>query len=144
MARNSHSPNFDATLEVLRAHSFDVTPYAGVAGGMMVSKHGGAAVLVAGTDAPAAFAVHPGVLVGREIARLMDRGYQKFIHSSRCEVPATASQLRALHRFSEELNQLIGAIGFYNNSLGTTSDLYQYDRLKGREVVQPVAQPKEH
>jgi hypothetical protein len=26
----------------------------------------------------------------------------------------------------------------YNESLGTTSDLYQYDRLKGREAAQPA------
>ena len=110
----------------------------------MVSKQGVAAVLVAGTADSVAFAVHPGVLVGREIARLMDRGYQKFIRSSQFEIPATASQLHALHHFSEELNQLVGAISFYNNSLGTTSDLYQYDRLKGRESAQSAEQPKEH
>jgi hypothetical protein len=33
---------------------------------------------------------------------------------------------------------LTGAINFYNESLGTTSDLYVYDRLKGREAAQPA------
>ena len=37
-----------------------------------------------------------------------------------------------------QLKQLTGSISLYNESLGTTSDLYEYDRLKGREVPQPA------
>lgn len=139
MNRKSRNPNFKQTLETLRAHSFDVAPWAEVAGGMLVSKHGVGAVLVAATDkeAPAAFAVRPGALVGGRVARLLDRGYQKFIKTPQFELPATASQLQAIHLFTEELKQLTGAINLYNESLGTTSDLYVYDRLRGREAAQP-------
>jgi hypothetical protein len=107
-----------------------------------VSKHGAAAVLVAAQseDAPAAFAVRPGVLVKGEVARLLDRGYQKFIKTSQFELPASASQLQGIHTFSEELKQLTGAISLYNESLGTTSDLYEYDRLKGREAAEPAVE----
>jgi hypothetical protein len=138
VSRKLRNPNFEQTLEALRAHAFDVTPSAEVAGGVLVSKHGAGAVLVAAADneALAAFAVHPGALVGGQVARLLDRGYQKFIKTSQFEIPATASQLQAIHLFSEELKQLTGAINLYNESLGTTSDLYVYDRLKGREAVQ--------
>jgi hypothetical protein len=140
MARKSHNPNFDQTLETLRAHGFDVAPYAGVAGGVLVSKYGAAAVLVAAqaADTPAALAVRPGALVKGEVARLLDRGYQKFIRTSQFELPASASQLQAIHLFSEELKLLTGSISLYNESLGTTSDLYEYDRLKGREAVEPA------
>jgi hypothetical protein len=131
------NPNFDQTLELLRAHSFDVAPFAGVAGGVLVSKYGAGAILVPVKGAPAAFAEHPGILVRGEVARLLDRGYQKFIMTSQFELPATASQLQAIHLFSEELKLLTGAISLYNQSLGTTSDLYEYDRLKGREAPQP-------
>jgi hypothetical protein len=133
-------PSFDQTLELLRAHEFDVVPYAGVAGGVLASKHGAGAVLVAAPgnpDAAVALAVHPGVMVDGEVARLLDRGYQKFIKTSQCEHPASASQLQAIHAFSEELKQLTGAISLYNESLGTTSDAYRYDRLMGREDAQP-------
>jgi hypothetical protein len=125
-------------LELLRAHSFDVSPWAEVAGGVLVTKYGAGAVLVAAADkaAPVAYAVHPGVLVGGLVGRLLDRGHQKFIQTPQFELPATASQLHAIHRFSEELMQLTGDIDLYNTSLGTTSDLYLYDRLKGREAVQ--------
>ncbi len=68
-----------------------------------------------------------------EVARLLDRGYQKFIKTHQYELPATASQLHAIHTFSEELTKLIGGESLYNQSLGTTSDVYEYDRLRGRE-----------
>jgi hypothetical protein len=141
MKKRSIHPNFDQTLERLRSHGFSVTPHPGVNGGMLVSKHGAGAVLAPARrsddadDASAAFAVHPGILVGGEVGRLLDRGYQKFIKTSKYELPATASQLQAIHAFSEELTQLIGAISLYNESLGTTSDVYRYDRLKGREAA---------
>jgi hypothetical protein len=148
MKRKSAHPNFDQTLELLRAHAFNVAPYSGVAGGVLVSKHGAGAVLVAAPrskdpDDPAvAFAVHPGIMVRDEVALLLDRGYQKFLKTSKYELPASAQQLQAIHAFSEELKQLTGAISLYNESLGTTSDVYQYDRLMGRETPQPEpAQP---
>ena len=72
-----------------------------------------------------------------EVGRLLDRGYQKFIKSSQFEFPATAIQLQTIHTFSEEVRLLIGAVSLYNESLGTTSDVYRYDRLKGREAADP-------
>ena len=142
MKRNSSHPDFEQTLEQLRGHGFEVAPFEAAAGAMLVTKHGVGAVLVAGKDAPAAFAVSPGVLVKGEVGRLLDRGYQKFIKSSQYELPATAQQLQAVHAFSEELKQLTGATSLYNEALGTTSDVYRYDRLKGREADDPEpAQP---
>jgi hypothetical protein len=140
VSRKTRNPNFEQTLETLRAHSFDVTMSGEVPGGVLVSKHGAGAVLVAAADkeSPAAFAVRPGALVGSQVARLLDRGYQKFIKTPQFELPAAASQLQAIHLFTEELKQLTGAINLYNESLGTTSDLYRYDRLKGREAAQPA------
>lgn len=138
MSRKALSPNFDQTLETLRTHGFEVAPYTGAEGGTLVSKDGMGAVLIGVKDAPA-LAVHPGVLVRGEVARLLDRGYQKFIKTSQYELPATAFQLQAIHAFSEELKQLTGSVSLYNEALGTTSDLYEYDRLKGRETEEPAA-----
>jgi hypothetical protein len=142
MARKLPQPNFDQILEALRARSFNVAPYTAVAGSVMVAKDGVGAILVPGKTEIVAFAVHPGILVRGEVARLLDRGYQKFLKSSQFELPATAAQLHAIHTFTEELNQVTGGTSLYNESLGTTSDLYQYDRLQGREEPQaPPAQP---
>lgn len=150
MARKKRDRNFEEMLEELRDHGFAVTPYAGAPGGMQAAKDGVAAVLVPGvTDdrwesGGARLAVTPGLLVRGEIARLVDRGYQKFLKTSQFELPATAAQLHAIHAFTEELNQLTGALGLYNEALGTTSDLYLYDRLKGREAEAGSAgRPKE-
>ena len=140
MSRKSRKPNFDQTLAKLRAHAFNVESSTEVARGVLVTKYGAGAVLSAAADkaAPVGYAVHPGVLVGGRVARLLDRGHQKFIQTPQLELPASASQLHAIHRFSEELKQVTGDIDLYNESLGTTSDLYLYDRLKGRETVQPT------
>jgi len=146
MRRKPLHPSFEQALQSLRAHGFEVTPYASVTGGLLVSKHGVGAALTAApqskgeANAAAAFAVPPGVLIKGEVTRLLDRGYQKFIRSSQYELPASATQLQAIHAFSEELRQLTGATSLYNESLGTTSDVYRYDRLTGREAAQPEPQ----
>jgi hypothetical protein len=132
--KKARKPNFEQIIVTLRAHGFDVAPSTEFAG-VLVSKHGAAAVLTA--TAPVSFAVSPGVLVGGRVARLLDRGHQKFIKTPQLELPATASHLHAIHQFSEELKLLTGDIDLYNESLGTTSDVYLYDRLKGREGIQP-------
>jgi hypothetical protein len=139
MARKSRNPNFDQALENLRAHSFDVALYPGVAAAKLVSKYGAGAVLVPGKVAPVEFWERPGAVFGGQVARLLDRGYQKFLKTAKYEFPATAAQLQAIHLFSEELSQLIGTVSLYNEGLGTTSDVYEYDRLKGREVGEPAS-----
>jgi hypothetical protein len=139
MKKKASHPGFEEILDRLRAHGFEISPFAEVAGGMLVTKHGAGAVLVAAKDAPAAFAVSPGILVKGEVGRLLDRGYQKFIKTHQYEIPASATQLQAIHAFSEELKQVSGAISLYNESLGTTSDVYEYDRLRGREQAEPPA-----
>jgi len=146
MARKEKQANFSEMLDALRGRGFEVSGSKAAPNAMQVAKNGVAAVLVPGvTDdrwesGGARLAVTPGIVVRGEIARLLDRGYQKFIKTSQYELPATAVQLQEIHAFTEELNQVTGALGLYNESLGTTSDLYQYDRLKGREAPEAKAQ----
>ena len=104
-------PTFDQALEALRTHGFAVAPFPGIPNGQLVSKSGVAAVLVPARNeysGSAAFAEHPGILVGGQVARLLDRGYQKFIKTSQYELPASAAELHAIHAFTEELTQLTG------------------------------------
>jgi len=147
MARKTKGPTLGQIQDALRAHSFEVTEAKGT---VRVAKYGCAAVLVpskavgeelgtsTGTDTVVAYLERPGAVVGGEISRLLDRGYQKFLKTSQYEMPATASQLRSIHQFTEELTQVTGGVSLYNEALGTTSDLYQYDRVKGREALQPA------
>jgi hypothetical protein len=150
MKRKLNHRDFEQTLNVLRAHGFEVTPHSETKGGVLVTKHGSGAVLTPAAKskdpnaASAAVAVPPGVMLKDEVGRLLDRGYQKFIRFPQYELPASAQQLQGIHAFSEELKQLTGATSLYNESLGTTSDVYRYDRLVGREAMQPEpAQPWE-
>jgi len=139
MAKRPRPRNFDEVLSVLGNEKFDVAPALEganrAAGARRVSKYGVAAEIAPSTqpDALARLLARPGWLLGGEIARLTDRGYQKFLKTSKLEIPATAEILRAIHSFSEELKEAIGSLSLYNESLGTTSDRYVYDRVAGRE-----------
>lgn len=137
MAKKTRQPSFDDILATLRGYKFDVAPAPTVAKpvqAFQVSKHGCATVLIAGTATPAAALVKPGVVIGGEIGFVLDRGYQKFIKTPSTERAATADQLKALHRFTEELRQATGSVTLYNEAMGTVSDEYWYDRVKGRNL----------
>jgi len=131
---------FDEILAELRAHKFDVRALAGVANEVLVEKNGVGAILKKSADGKtASLTANPGFLLGGEISRLLDKGNQKFLKTSKLEIPATADHLRAVHKFSEELRERAQTESLYNESLGTVSDVYLYDRVKGREhAVEPV------
>jgi hypothetical protein len=137
MAKKIAIPNFTDALATLAGHQFDVSSARdGAAAGIkafQVRKYGCAAEIAAAPDGTTLVLARPGWLLDGQIARLVDRGYQKFLKTSKLEIPATADHLRAIHEFSEELKEAAGATSLYNESLGTTSDRYVYDRVKGRE-----------
>ncbi len=124
---------FDSALTYFRTHAFDVQEMPGVAGQMQIRKYGCGVVLARQTDGGIGYVVRTGCMVGGEISMLVDRGYQKFLVTSRLEVAATADHLRALHIFQEEVCEATGKPDYYNLALGTVSDLYLYDRLQGRD-----------
>ena len=47
--------------------------------------------------------------------------------------PALASELRDIHEFEEDLREALGLVSLYNESLGTVSTEYLYDRVQGRD-----------
>jgi hypothetical protein len=137
MAKKTPQRSFNDVLSVLGGQRFDVAPAQDgakrVPNAFQVRKYGCAAEIAPAPDGTPEILSRPGILLNGEIARLLDRGYQKFLKTSKAEVPATADHLRSLHEFSEELKEAMGATSLYNESLGTTSDVYEYDRVKGRE-----------
>ena len=140
MPKVAKQKTFDDVLSILGSERFDVAPAADgasrAAGARRVSKYGCAAEIAPGDKGGATRIIsRPGWVLGGEISRLVDRGYQKFLKTSKLEIPATAEHLRSIHKFSEELKESVGALVLYNESLGTVSDKYVYDRLKGREAV---------
>ena len=138
MAKKQQTRTFDDVLSTLGTQRFDVAPAPEGAKrnakAVKVSKYGCAAEIAPAPDGTVQILARAGVVLNGEIARILDRGYQKFLKTSRLEIPATADHLRAIHHFSEELNEAAGAMSLYNEALGgVVSDVYLYDRVKGRE-----------
>jgi len=63
---------------------------------------------------------------------LEDRGYQKFWHRGGARLPIRKADLEALHRFDEEVREMLGWPSLYHQSLGSTCARTVYDRLQYR------------
>jgi hypothetical protein len=125
--------NYDDALAWLRDHGFDILEAPGTQHRVFIKKHGCAAAIEKNDDDVVKIFATPGVMVGSEISKLVDRGFQKFLKTTKTEVPATAEKLKALHDFTEELREALGGMSFYNESLGTVSNTYVYDRVEDRD-----------
>jgi len=136
MPKKTKPRTYDEVLNQLKSLQFDVREIPGVAGRVQVSKHGCAAIIGRGPKGVVMYH-KPGLLMGGEIAILLDRGFQKFFKTSKLEMAATADRLKAEHRFAEELDEVVGEVSLYNESLGSVSDEYMYDRVKGRDEDAP-------
>jgi len=136
MATELQQKTYEDALSWLREHGFDVLEAPGTAGRVFLKKYNvSAAIQKDGADGVKIFA-YPGYLVGSEISKLVNKGYQQFLKTSKAEVPATADHLKALHSFAEELKEGLGLPSLYNEALGTVSESYQYDRVVDRDKPQ--------
>ncbi len=125
--------SYEEAVNWLRDHGFDVLEAPGTQARVFVRKYNvSAAIQKNGDDGVKIFA-YPGYLVGSEISKLVNKGYQQFLKTAKTEIPATADHLKALQQFSEELKEALGLPSLYNESLGTVSDAYQYDRIVDRD-----------
>ena len=134
MFSRRHRPNeltFQDRLDNLKRAGFTVTPRSD--GTVLVVK-GECAVALHETDGEVRRAELAGILMGGEIGSLVDGGYQKFFRTPSGKTkPALASELKALHDFEEDLKEGLGLESLYNESLGTVSTYYVYDRVKDRD-----------
>jgi hypothetical protein len=74
----------------------------------------------------------PWFLVRGLKCKLEDRGYQKFWYCEGQRFPIRLADLKALHRFEEEVREILQLKSLYNESLGSTSARTVYDRVTGR------------
>jgi hypothetical protein len=137
MAKKPTSRTYDDAVQWLRDHGFELLEAPGVQNRVFLKKYNCSAAIEKTEDGVRIFA-YPGYLINGEISKLINRGYQQFLKTTKAEVPATADQLHALHQFSEELKEAIGAPSLYNESLGTVAENYVYDRIQNRD--EPVPQ----
>jgi len=125
------NPTFQDRLENLRRAGFTVaeTP----AGAVRVSRDG-LAIDLREENGQVRMAGDGGILMGNAIGVLVDGGFQKFFRTpSGAKRPALAQDLKALHDFDEDLREALGEESYYNESLGTVSTYYLYDRVKDRD-----------
>ena len=140
MSRQVQERSFDDAVQWLRDHGFEILEAPGTEKRVFLKKYGVSAAIQPDGDGVKVFA-HPGYLINGEISKLVDRGYQKFLMTTKTEIPASADHLKAVHQFSEELKEATGMSSLYNESLGTVSDSYHYDRVKDRDQAE-AARPK--
>lgn len=119
-----------ATLETLPSKGFQVSSTRGV---VRVEKYGSGAEFRHVADGRFQMTILPTVLIEGQFARLWDAGYQKFfITDDGRKVPALAQQLENMRKFNEELRSALGVPTYYNEALGSTCQVTEYDRVQGR------------
>lgn len=129
------NPTFAERLDALQQAGFAVTPQS--AGGVLVSRCN-CATVIAENGGRIHQTTRTGILWQDEIAALVDGGFQKFFQTpSGKRKPALADELKAIHEFEEDVKEALGLESFYNESLGTVSTLYLYDRLTDRDTGVP-------
>ena len=138
MAKQPQERTYEEAVGWLRDNGFEILDAPGTQNRVFLKKHGCSAAIEKAPEGGVRLFAKPGYLIGGEISRLIDKGYQKFLKTTKTEIPATADHLKAIHQFSEELREGTGQISLYNESLGTVSDRYVYDRVEGRDL--PEAQ----
>lgn len=122
---------FDDTLSQARAAGFAVQSKGGKT---VVERDSIACVLAPGPDDVPYASTKAGVIMGDEIGTLTDQGFQKlFVTPHGKSKPALASDLKSIQNFQEDLKEALGLTSLYNESLGTVSNVYLYDRVKGRD-----------
>jgi hypothetical protein len=123
--------SFDERISNLRHARFDTQPESG--GGVRVTRGGIAAVVVEALNGDPRID-RAGVLIGKEVGVLVDKGYQKiWLTPGGVKDAARADQLKALHAFEEDLREALGLTSLYNESLGTTNEKHLYDRVLNRD-----------
>ena len=140
MAKTVEERTYEEALAWLRDHGFDTTDAPGTNARVFLRKYNVSAAIQKGNDDTVKIFAYPGYLIGSEISKLINRGYQQFLKTSKTEIPASADHLKALQSFSEELKEGLGLPSLYNESLGTVSESYHYDRIENRDKP-PVDRP---
>jgi hypothetical protein len=141
MAAKVEQRTYEEAVNWLRDHGFDLIEAPGTQARVFLKKYNCSAAIQKTDDGGVKIFAYPGYLIGSEISKLVNRGYQQFFKTSKTEVPATADHLKTLQQFAEEMKEALALPSLYNESLGTVSESYQYDRIKDRDEPE-VDRPK--
>ena len=137
MAAKVEQKTYEDVVGWLREHGFDLIEAPGAQTRVFLKKYNCSAAIQKTDDGGAKIFAYPGYMIGSEISKLVNRGYQQFLKTAKNEIAATADHLKALQQFTEELKECLGLPSLYNESLGTVSESYHYDRIKDRDKPAP-------
>src|SRR5947199_10151187 len=143
MSTKVEQRTYEDAVNWLRDHSFDLIEAPGAQTRVFARKYNVSSAIQKTDDGGAKIFAYPGYVIGSEISKLVNKGYQQFLKTTKTEVPATADHLKALQQFTEELKEGLGLPTLYNESLGTVSEAYQYDRVRDRDKP-ATEKPKRH
>src|SRR5260370_42108114 len=100
MPKPIEARTYEEALAWLREQGFDVTDAPGATVRVFLRKYNVSAGIQKGPDDTVKIFAYPGYLIGSEISKLVNRGNQQFLKTSKTEIPATAAPLKALQTFS--------------------------------------------
>jgi hypothetical protein len=123
---------FEDHMSAARAAGFRTESIGG--GKTRIERDGVACVAEPGPGELPRIVERAGIVMGNEIGTLTDGGFQKFfVTPGGKRKPALAEELKAIQNFQEDLREALGLTSLYNESMGTVSNLYLYDRVEGRD-----------
>jgi len=123
---------FEDHMSAARAAGFRTESIGG--GKTRIERDGVACVAEPGPGELPRIVERAGIVMGNEIGTLTDGGFQKFfVNPGGKRKPALAEELKAIQNFQEDLREALGLTSLYNESMGTVSNLYLYDRVEGRD-----------
>src|SRR5260370_38826934 len=95
MAKTIEARSYEEALAWLRDHGFDVTEAPGMSGRGFIRKYNVSDAIQKTPHDGVKILAYPGSLIGSEIPKMGNRGYQQFLKASKTEWPATAEYLNA-------------------------------------------------
>src|SRR6201997_4747085 len=130
---------YEDAVNWLRDHGFDLIEAPGTQTRVFMRKYNCSAAIQKTEDGGVKIFAYPGYMIGSEISKLVNRGYQQFLKTTKTEVAATLGHLHATLLFAEEMKNTLAPPTLYTVSPGTSSESYPYYRTKDRD--QPEVQP---
>jgi len=100
---------YEDAVNWLRDHGFDLIEAPGTQTRVFMRKYNCSAAIQKTEDGGVKIFAYPGYMIGGEISKLVNRGNQKL------------------------LKEALNLPSLYNESLGTVSESYQYDRIEDRD-----------
>src|SRR5436305_13164962 len=85
MATTTEKRTYEEAVNWLRDHGFDILEAPGTQNRVFLKKLNSSAAIEKAADGGVRLFAKPGILIGSEISRLIDKGYQKFLKTTKTE-----------------------------------------------------------